>query len=82
MDKSEKMELERKKDQRGEKKNDLSKRETRGVGGHSCRKGSRVERYTNVMAPAATLSIFFDVTAEALPRENTDVIVILPLDFS
>lgn len=65
------MELERKKDQRGEKKNDPSKRETRAVGGHSCRKGSRVERYTNVMAPGSyAIHLLWRDSWGAAPRKH------------
>lgn len=48
--------------------------------GQSKRKGLGWEVY-ECNGPVATPSIFFDMTAEALRWENTDVIVILPLDF-
>lgn len=48
--------------------------------GHSKRKGLGWEVY-ECNGPVATPSIFSDMTAEALRWENTDVIVILPVDF-
>lgn len=64
---------------KGEKRRE---RETNGERerGHWERKGLGWEVY-ECNGPVATPSIFFDMTAEALRWENTDVIVILPVDF-
>lgn len=79
LDKSEKMQWrrgrERKKKTKGERERGGERKR-----GHWKRKGPGWEVY-ECNGPVATPSIFFDTTAEALHWENTDVIVILPLDF-
>lgn len=85
LDKSEKMEGGKKREQnqaeKGERKKGARRRGRRmeRERGHSKRKGLGWKVY-ECNGPVATPSIFFDMTAEAQRWENTDVIVILPVD--